>query len=34
VEGEKAMINKESREKMLGFMMDMCCKGMSDEDKS
>lgn len=27
------MINKESREKMLGFMMDMCCKGISEDEK-
>jgi hypothetical protein len=28
------MMDKTDKEKMLGFMMDMCSKGMSDQDKS
>ena len=28
------MMNKENKEKMFGLMMDMCCKGMPEEDKS
>jgi hypothetical protein len=32
-EGEKAMMNKESREKMFGLMMDMCCKGISEDER-
>ncbi|HVN72505.1 MAG TPA: hypothetical protein VMU10_10845 [Desulfomonilia bacterium] len=28
------MMDKAGKEKMFGFMMDMCCKGMSEEDKS
>jgi hypothetical protein len=28
------MIDNAGKEKMFGLMMDMCCKGMSEEDKS
>ena len=28
------MTDKAGREKMFGHMMDMCCKGISEEDKS
>ena len=28
------MMDNAGKEKMFGFMMDMCCKGMSEEDKS
>jgi hypothetical protein len=27
------MMDKENKEKMFGLMMDMCCKGMPEEDK-
>ena len=28
------MMDNAEKEKMFGIMMDMCCKGMSDQDKS
>jgi hypothetical protein len=28
------MMDNADREKMFGLMMDICCKGMSDQDKS
>jgi hypothetical protein len=28
------MMDNAGKEKMFGLMMDMCCKGMSDQDKS
>jgi hypothetical protein len=28
------MMDKAGKERMFGFMMDMCCKGMSEEDKT
>jgi hypothetical protein len=28
------MMDNAGKEKMFGLMMDMCCKGMSEEDKS
>ena len=28
------MMDKAGKEKMFGLMMDMCCKGMSEEDRS
>lgn len=28
------MMDKTSREKMFGVMMEMCCQGMSEEEKS
>ncbi len=27
------MMNMENRDKMIGFMMDMCCTGMTEENK-